>query len=198
MMVGDNIAVLGNDKAAAGRSRLHPLPENVGRHGGAVDAHHAAHRGGVHLGGGHKRLAGDLFHRNLLDGAVTLVNGSAAAHTNASCQGSAAETRAAAYQRAGQQQGSYLYTALFPYGILLFFRRRLPSRLLLLRAVLIMIEAVGIVVASVLGPVLVVLAHMDYLLSIIFPAFLTKVCLWALEKCCILWFNFSNYIILLS
>ena len=157
MVVGDNVAVLGDDKAASGGGRLHPLTENVGGHGRAVDAHNTVHCGGIHLSRGHEGLAGDLFHCNLLGSAIALLDGSLAAFG----QRRTAVARCAANHRTGQQQGGNLYTGLVPEGGLFRHRRGLMPALVLLGAVVIMVEIVGITVSFVLGSVIVILVHKE-------------------------------------
>ena len=58
MVVGDNVAIRGQDKAGTGAGSLCCLSEKVGfRSGGDVDSHHAVDVGGIHLRVGHGGLA---------------------------------------------------------------------------------------------------------------------------------------------
>ena len=114
MLVGNDIAVLGDDEAAAGGGGLHLLAEDVGGHGG-VDGHHAVHRGGVHLGGGHQGLAVHGFDADGGSRAAGLLNGGLAAPAG---QRRAAEAAQAADQGATQNQSRDLGAGLFPEGAL--------------------------------------------------------------------------------
>ena len=102
MVVGDDIAVLADDKAAAAGGGLGGLTEHVGG-GGAVDGYGGVYRGGVHLGGLHLGLAVHLLDLHSGDGAVALADGGAAAGA-ALCQRRAAVARCAAHHGAGQHQ----------------------------------------------------------------------------------------------
>ena len=114
MLVGDDIAVLGDDEAAAGGGGLHLLAEDVGGHGGAVDGYHAVHRGGVHLGGGHQGLAVHGFDADGRGGAAGFLDGGFAGLAG---QGRAAETAQAAHQGTAQDQGRDLGAGLFPEAL---------------------------------------------------------------------------------
>ena len=124
MVVGDDVAVSGEDEPGAGGGGLHRLPEDVGAAAaGDVDGHHAVDVGGVDLRVAHLRLAvhglqGDLVHRPVADldgglaGAVSDPPGDPAAH-------------GAAQQGAAQGQGRDLQS-----GMLLFHRLHLLHGLL--------------------------------------------------------------------
>ena len=104
MVVGDDVAVLTDDEAAAAGGGLGGLAEDVGALGGAVDGHGGVHRGGVDLGGLHLGLAVHLLDLHGGGRAVTLIDGGLAAGGAAACQRRAAVARSAAHHGAGQHQ----------------------------------------------------------------------------------------------
>ena len=118
MVVGDHIAVLGDDKAAAAGGRLGGLTEHVGG-GGAVDGHGAVHRGGIDLGGLHLRLSVHLLD---LDGhglTPALLNGGLVIGGAALCQHRAAVARRAAHKDAHQHQRGELHPRFAEKALLL-------------------------------------------------------------------------------
>ncbi|CAN4032706.1 NADAR domain-containing protein, partial [Dysosmobacter welbionis] len=75
MVVGDNIAIRGENKAGAGGCRLYRLTEEVVAVGpGDIDRHHAVDIGGVNLRVAHRRLAVHGFQCDLTDGAAADVD----------------------------------------------------------------------------------------------------------------------------
>ena len=94
MVVGDNVAIRGQDKAGTGAGSLCCLSEKVGfRSGGDVDSHHAVDVGGIQLRVGHGGLAvhgldldlrglavGDIHLRGVAAGVIAHQIGGAAAY----------------------------------------------------------------------------------------------------------------------
>ena len=110
MLVGDDVAVGGNDKAGAAGGGLALLAEHVIGGAGGVDGHHAVDGAGVHLGGGHLLAALHLLDGDghllgslgsLVDGGLVGVEG--AVHRRA------AEAAQAGHQGAHQHQGHRLH-----------------------------------------------------------------------------------------
>ena len=162
MVVGDDIAVRGQDEAGTGACRLGGLTEEVGvRGGGDVDGHHAVGIGGVQLRIGHGGLAVHGLDLDLRGLAVGNVHLGGVAPRMIACQIDGAAAHQAAQQGAHQSQGRNLQAhPVFAALGLLVLDLRLLGRLLLLLAV-----AVDLVVhAGLLG--VIALARLRAVLAV--------------------------------
>ena len=118
VVVGDDVAVLGEDKAGAGGRRGGGLAEDVHRGGGDGDAHAGAQVGGIQLLGSHGLAAVAVHHGLDLGVLHRLVNGGGTGAVEVAVQGRAAHARAAAYDGTGQDQScDALAAALFTGGL---------------------------------------------------------------------------------
>ena len=112
VVVGDDIAVFGQNKAGAGGSGFRDLTENIGAAGdGGVDGDHAVDSGGVDLGVGHELVSIHRVHHHFGAGALRdihlggdgVVSGNAPDNTAANC---AAKQGTAKSQSNGFQPGT--------------------------------------------------------------------------------------------
>ena len=150
VVVRDNVAVRGDDEAAAGGRGLRGLAEDVRARRGAVDAHDAVDGGGIDLRGAHGRLAVDLLDRDGRSGAAALRDGRAAV-ARVVCEHRAAVAARAAHNRSREDDGRDLRPA--GGGLFLLMGLEILHRLLrgLLAgiAVAVMVEIVFVVEVAV-------------------------------------------------
>ena len=119
MVVGEDVAVVGDDEAGAGRRLGHGLAEVVGGDNFGGDAHGGAHIGLIDLGGGQGVLGGDVGYIDHSGGPLSLHQGGGASAVVSGEGGHAGPSGHAAHQGADQAQGHDLPAeGLFLFGLL--------------------------------------------------------------------------------